>query len=96
MSLTVVCLAVALAGFILAAGLGMAADSCGWMTGAPALIFVAIAAVALIFGIASYNENIRATSDRNKVSCVEDGNEVVRYSASEYCVSPGSKIIRML
>lgn len=96
MSLTVICFATALACLILAAGLGMASESLGWITGIPALLALAATAVGLIFGVASYNENIRADTDSQATVCTEEGNEVLRYNGADYCVAPGSKIIRML
>lgn len=96
MSFTVICFATALACIILGIGLGLSSESHGWIAGVPALLFVAVAAVSLIFGVASYNENLRATIEREKATCLEEGNETIRYNGADYCVAPGSKIIRML
>ena len=96
MSLTVICFGVAAACIIIAIGLGMAAESEGWVLGIPAIIALAGAVVSVIFATGSYNANIRDTTERNKVTCTQEGSEVIRYSGFDYCVKPGSQILRTL
>jgi len=96
MSFTVICLGIAAACVIIGIAFAIGAEREGWALGIPAVIALATAIATVVLGVGSYNANIRDTTERNKMICVQEGNEVLRYSNFDYCVKPGSQIIRTL
>lgn len=96
MSLTIIALVVAVAAVIFSLTALFAVEEYEF----PALIvgsaFAGIAVGAAIIAIGSYNSNVRDSKEMMRTDCVEQGFDIIRYNATEYCVEPGSRIIRIL
>lgn len=96
MSLTIIALVVGTMTALLGVILAIISADIGYIAGITAAILIAVAAGAFIISAGSYNSNIEDTKNRNKIECAEHGNEVLSHNAMQYCVTPGSKIIRAI
>lgn len=96
MSLTIIALVVGATSLIIGLALAIYAEEYGFVIGAPGIIFIAVAVGAFIIATGSYNHNTGESKERDKIACVNEQLEVMRYNGVDYCVVPGSKIIRVI
>lgn len=96
MSLTIIALVVGAMSLIIGSALAIAADEFGFVSGIPGCLLIAIAVGAFIIAAGSYNHNVGASKERDKIACVNEQLEVMRYNEVDYCVVPGSEIIRTI
>lgn len=96
MSLTIIALVTGAICLVTGLALAIQSDSLGAAAGIPGTILIAVAVGAFIVAAGSYNSNEGDSKERGRIDCVEQGNEVLTYNAADYCVKPGSQIIRML
>ena len=96
MSLTIIAFAVGSMCLITGIALAVAAEERGFVAGVLGCLLIAVSVGSIIVAIGSYNNNTRESKERDKIACVEEQLEVMRYNGIDYCVAPGSKIIRTI
>lgn len=96
MSLTIIALAVGSMCLIIGLALAIAAADYSFVAGALGCLLIAVSIGSIIVAIGSYNSNVRESKERDKVACVEEQLEIMRYNGADYCVDPGSRIIRTI
>lgn len=96
MSLTIIALVVGAITLVVGVVLAIISENLGYISGIPGTILIAISIGAFIIAVGSWNVNSRASTELDRTACIKQGNEVIKYNAAEYCVKPGSQIIRTL